>query len=688
MSVLKMQRISICALKKDRKAILEKLQSLGVLEVDIAVGGDAVGGDSVGGDGVGGEGYFRKMDTAGQRAGFERAAAAADQALDVLERYVPEKKSMFAALEGKLLIGRGQALEVEENRREILRTAKKICGLDREHAEKLAEAVRIRNSIEGLAPWMSLDVPLKDSATKRTVLFPGTMPGGMTLEAICEVIAEKAPDAAGADIRIISSEQSMVYLAVVCLKEDAAAVEDALRSAGFARPAQTWEKTPAEEREELEQQEKTCAAETAEIEEQIRELSEHRTEIKIAADYYRVRADKYEVLGELPQSERTFVISGYIPQCEAGHVESWLSERYDCAVDIEDLKEDEEPPVILKNNPFSMNMEGVVESYGLPHKGELDPTTIMSFFYVFFFGMMLSDAAYGAIVAVVCAVLVRKFPRMSPGMKKSLKLFFYCGLSTLVWGILFGGYFGNIVDIVSEKFFGTVVTVPALWFIPLNDPMKLLVFSLLFGVIHLFTGLGIKGYLCLRDGKVMDFFCDVVLWFMLLVGLILMLLPSDIFASIAQTQIVFPGWLNTLAGILAAAGAIGIVLMSGRDKKNPALRIALGAYDLYNITGWLSDVLSYSRLLALGLATGVIASVINQMGSMLPDNIVGVIFFIVIFLAGHTLNLAINLLGAYVHTNRLQFVEFFGKFYEGGGRPFEPFKENTKYADVKEETIP
>ena len=683
MSVLKMQRISICALKKDRKAILEKLQSLGVLEVDITVGGDGVSGD-----GVNGDGYFRKMDTAGQRAGFERAAAAADQALDVLERYVPEKKSVFAALEGKLLIGRGQALEIEENRREILRTAKKICGLDREHAEKLAEAVRIRNSMEGLAPWMSLDVPLKDSATKRTVLFPGTMPGGTTLDSICEVIAEKAPDAAGADIRIISSEQSMVYLAVVCLEEDAQAVEDALRSAGFARPAQTWEKTPSEEREELEQQENTCAAETAEIEEQIRELSEHRTEIKIAADYYRVRADKYEVLGELPQSERTFVISGYIPQCEAGHVESWLSERYDCAVDIEDLKEDEEPPVILKNNPFSANMEGVVESYGLPHKGELDPTTIMSFFYVFFFGMMLSDAAYGAIVAVVCAVLVRKFPRMSPGMKKSLKLFFYCGLSTLVWGILFGGYFGNIVDIVSEKFFGTAVAVPALWFIPLNVPMKLLVFSLLFGVIHLFTGLGIKGYLCLRDGKVMDFFCDVVLWFMLLVGLILMLLPSDIFASIAQTQIVSPGWLNTLAGILAAAGAIGIVLMSGRDKKNPALRIALGAYDLYNITGWLSDVLSYSRLLALGLATGVIASVINQMGSMLPDNIVGVIFFIVIFLAGHTLNLAINLLGAYVHTNRLQFVEFFGKFYEGGGRPFEPFKENTKYADVKEETIP
>ena len=154
-----------------------------------------------------------------------------------------------------------------------------------------------------------------------------------------------------------------------------------------------------------------------------------------------------------------------------------------------------------------------------------------------------------------------------------------------------------------------------------------------------------------------------------------------------QEKNITPGRRLVAAVVLAAAGAAGIVLMSGREKKNPALRIALGAYDLYNITGWLSDVLSYSRLLALGLATGVIASVINQMGSMLPNNAAGVIFFIVIFIVGHTLNLAINLLGAYVHTNRLQFVEFFGKFYEGGGKPFEPFKENTKYADIKEETI-
>ena len=661
MAVLKMQRISICALKKDRKAILEKLQSMGVLEVNHVIDEDE---------------DFKKMDTAGQRMGFEKAAASVDQALAILEKYIPEDKSVFAALEGKRLVEPEEERRVQEERRELLKTAKTIHDLDREYAEQVVNITKLRNSIESLKPWLALDVPLKPADTKRVGMFLGTMPGGTTAESVYGILAEKASEAE-ADVHLISSEQSMVYLAVLCLKEDMPSVEDALRSAGFARPSQTWDTVPAVQKEKLEQQIADCQDKISEIKKDIEGLSKQREKLKIAADYYRVRADKYAVLGDLPQSERTFVISGYIPKCEAPHVADYLAARYDCMVDVEELKEDEEAPVILKNNPFSMNMEGIVESYGLPHKGELDPTTIMSFFYIFFFGMMLSDAAYGAIVSIVCGILVWKFPRMSDSMKKSLKLFFYCGLSTLVWGILFGGYFGNIVDIVSEKFFGTAVTVPALWFIPLNDPMKLLVFSLLFGVIHLFVGLGIKGYLCLRDGKAMDFFCDVVLWFLLLVGLIFMLLPSDIFASIAQTNIVFPGWLNTAAKVLAVIGASGIVLMSGRENKNPALRIALGAYDLYNITGWLSDALSYSRLLALGLATGVIASVINQMGSMLPNNVVGVIFFIVIFIVGHALNLAINLLGAYVHTNRLQFVEFFGKFYEGGGRPFAHVKEET-----------
>ncbi len=554
MAVLQMQKISICALKKDRKAVLEKLQRMKVMEISQILEEDP---------------DFTTMDTRQERMELEKSASLSDQALEILDRYAPEKKSMFSALEGKAMIEADDYQKVVDQKEQLLCTVKRILALDKEKAEQKAGILKLENSMESLTPWMDLHVPMN---------YGGT------------------------------------------------------------------------------------------------------------ADDYRVRAEKYEVLGKLPQSERAFFITGYAPAKDTGRIEESLTKAFTCVIDIEGIKEDEESPTLLSNNSFSASMEGIVESYGLPKRGEFDPTTIMSFFYVFFFGMMLSDAAYGAIIAAACFVLLKKFPRMSRGMYQSIKMFMYCGISTLIWGILFGGYFGNIVDIVSQKFFGTTITVPALWFIPLNDPMKLLMYSMLFGMIHLFVGLGIKGYMCLKEKKILDFFCDVVLWFMLLIGLILMLLPSEIFSSISQIQIVFPDAVNLVAKGLAIAGAVGILLMSGRDKKNPALRLALGAYDLYNITGWLSDVLSYSRLLALGLATGVIASVINQMGSMLPNNIAGVILFLVIFVIGHTLNLAINLLGAYVHTNRLQFVEFFGKFYEGGGRAFHPFAPDTKYVDVKEES--
>ena len=671
MAVLQMQRISICALKHDRKAILEKLQSMGMIEMH------QVAQDEAG---------FEKMDTQSAKSSFEKRVQITENALDVLNQYTPEKKSMFASLEGNELIDKKTMEAAAAKQEAVMEVAGLLIADHKKIAEAQAEIVKRNTQIEALTPWMSLEVAMNYPGTKKTAMLLGTMAAETTLEMIYGKLAEDHPEIEAVDISVISQDKDAVYLSVFCMKDQAADVENTLRTAGFSRPVVSTEQIPAKQKEELEEQIRKIEQTIADIRGEIISYAEDREELKIIGDYYRMRAEKYEVLGTLPQSRRTFIISGYAAKEAIPAIQKGIGDAYDCVIDVEELKEDEEPPVILKNNGFSESVEGVLESYGLPHKGEIDPTAIMSFFYVFFFGMMLSDAAYGAVVAIVCAILVKKYPRMSQSMAKSLKLFFYCGVSTLVWGVLFGGYFGNIVDIVSEKFFGHTVTVPALWFVPLNDPMKLLVYSLLFGTIHLFVGLGIKGYLCLKDGKVVDFICDVVLWFVMLIGLILMLLPSDIFASIAQTTIVFPAALNTAAKVMAAGGAIGIVLMSGRANKNPALRLALGAYDLYNVTGWLSDALSYSRLLALGLATGVIASVINQMGAMLPNNVIGVILFIVIFIVGHVLNLAINLLGAYVHTNRLQFVEFFGKFYGGGGKAFEPFKENTKYVDVKEET--
>ena len=670
MAVLQMQRISICALKRDRKAILEQLQSMGVMEMH------QVAQDETG---------FEKMDTQSAKVSFEKRVQLTENALDVLNQYAPEKKSMFASLEGNELIDKADWDEVAVKQEAVMDVADLLIADHKKIAEAQAEIVKLQTQIESLAPWMSLEVPMNYPGTKKTAMFLGTIAADMTLEMVYEKIAEDNPDLEAFDISVISQDRDAVYLSVFCLKEQAAEVENALRTCGFSRPAMVSEEIPAERKQKLEAQIAQIQAEIAGIKDDINAHAKDREELKIIGDYYRMRAEKYEVLGTLPQSKRTFIISGYAAKEVIPAVEKAIGEAYDCVIDVEELKEDEEPPVILKNNGFSESVEGVLESYGLPHKGEIDPTTIMSFFYVFFFGMMLSDAAYGAIIAIVCLVVLKKFPRMSAGMRKSMKMFMYCGLSTLVWGVLFGGYFGDVVDVVSSTFFGKELTIKPLWFAPLNDPMKLLIYSMGFGLVHLFVGLGIKGYMLLKDGKVLDFFCDIVLWYIFLIGLIMMLLPSDIFASIAQTKIVFPAALVTLSKALAIIGAVGLLLMSGRSSKNPALRLALGAYDIYNITGWLSDVLSYSRLLALGLATGVIASVVNQMGSMLGKSVFGVILFIVVFIVGHTMNLAINLLGAYVHTNRLQFVEFFGKFYEGGGKPFEPFRAETKYVDIKEE---
>ena len=670
MAVLQMQRISICAMKKNRKAILEELQSLGVLEIDAAEL----------------DPELKTMDTMNARLIFEKNASLCDQAIEILDEFSKEKQSMLASLAGKPLIGRKQEEEAIRDQEEILRTAREIQGYRKKLTENNAAAVKIEQQEAALAPWLKLDIPMNFGGTAKAAVLVGSIDGNITLDQVYSQLAADAPQLEAFDIREISNDAGKLSLVVVCLKAQAQELEEALRMQGFARPAQLVSEVPAQELENLKNEVVRIQEESEQIREQIRDLHDRKNSLQLVSDYFRIRAQKYEVLGQLRQSESTFFVTGYLPKKQVSAMEKRLTEKYDIVFEAEDA-EGENVPVALQNGKFGAAGEGVLAAFGLPGKGEIDPSTIMTACYVFLFGLMLSDAAYGLIVFAVCLGVLLKFPRMESGMQKSIRLFMYCGLSTLFWGVMFGGYFGDAVDVISQTFFGTHVTVPAVWFVPLNDPMKLLVYAMLFGVIHMYTGMAIKGYICLRDKRYVDFICDVVLWLCLLTGLILMLLPSSIFASVSQMYIVFPEPVNLLAKGMAIGGAVGILLMSGRRKKNKwGLRLALGAYDLYGITSWLSDVLSYSRLLALGLATGVIASVINQMGSMLPNNIAGVILFLVIFVIGHTLNLAINLLGAYVHTNRLQFVEFFGKFYEGGGRAFHPFTPDTKYVDVKEES--
>ena len=670
MAIVQMQRINICALKKNRKAILERLQELGAMEIDIQLEDDNL---------------CEKQDVANSRALFERRAQTADQALAILNIYVPEKKGMLDSLAGKPLVEKELFEKAAENQDQYMATASRIVTLDKQIAESKAAVLKVQNQVEALAPWLSLTVPVSYTGTQKTAVLIGTMPNPQDQQSILNLLAGAVPDVEAVDVELISTDKDFTYLAVICMKQDAGKVEEVLRTGGFSKPSSPVQKIPEEYKKDLEAEIAKAQEQVKQLESELAECAVSRQDLELISDYYRTRAEKYRILGEIPQTASTFAISGYVPAAKADAIVKELSEHYGAAAETEGIKEEEEPPVLLHNNRFSESVEGVLASFGLPAKGEIDPTFFTSIFYVFLFGLMLSDAAYGLIVSLACGIVLLKFPRMETNLRKSVQLFFWCGLSTLFWGVLFGGYFGDALDVISETFFGHKISIPALWFVPLNEPMRMLLYSMLFGVIHLFTGLALKGYMCIRDHKYMDFVCDVIFWYMLLLGLIGLLIPSSMFAGIAGKQIVFPAALNAAAKWSAILGAVGIVLFSGRSSKNPALRIALGAYDLYNITGWLSDVLSYSRLLALGLATGVIASVVNQMGSMGGKSIGGVILFIIVFVIGHVFNMAINLLGAYVHTCRLQYVEFFGKFYEGGGKPFEPFKLKTKYVDLKEE---
>lgn len=675
MAVLQMQKIHICATKKNRKKILELLQRKGVVQIHSFRDEDEM---------------FRRTDTSSFRADYERYAVSAEQSLEILNKYSPEKKGMLSSLNGKKQITEEEYDEITRKQEDIIHKASKIIKLQKLITESQANAQKIIAQKESLVPWLSLDVPISMRGTRKTSVFIGTLPGRLNEEEITLKLSEQlGENDVPFETEVISADDTQTCIFVICNRDFSEITEEALRSIGFSRPSISSKVTPEEQTNLLEKDLEEEQKKAEEYKAKIVALSEIRSKLEEVCDYYKMRADKYEVLGELLQSKHVFFIDGYIPKREADGVQKELTENFDCVVEFEDIKESEKAPVLLQNNAFTAPTEGVLESFGLPKKGEIDPTPIMSVFYYLLFGLMLSDAAYGFIMALGCFICVKKFPNMSDGIQKMMKMLGYCGLSTMFWGILFGSYFGDAVQVISSLFFGKEVAVPALWFVPLDEPMRMLIYCFLFGLIHLFTGLAIKGYMAVRDKRWRDFFGDFVLWVMLLGGLLIMLLPSQLFASISQMEFNFSATVVTIGKVSAILGAVGILLMDGRDSKNWFKRLAKGAYGLYGVTSWLSDVLSYSRLLALGLATGVIASVINSMGGMVVEiagKFVGGIFFAVIFIGGHLFNLAINVLGAYVHTNRLQFVEFFGKFYEGGGEAFNPFKANTKYVNIKEET--
>ena len=416
---------------------------------------------------------------------------------------------------------------------------------------------------------------------------------------------------------------------------------------------------------EIGEAEKACA----QTEKEIGGLYPLARSIECLYDQLVMERDREKARANLLKTGRTFMLEGWVPVPRIDAVEE-LIKKYECCSAYEEPDEDENVPVLTENGSLSEPFEAITDMYSKPAYRGIDPTALFSFFYAMFFGIMLSDAGYGIVIAAACFIVLKKYD-LEGMTRRMIKMFFYCGLSTVFWGALFGGWFGDFIQVAARVMFNKEITVPALWFNPIDDPTRLLIWSLVFGVIHLFLGMGIKAYMLIKRGHFWDAVFDVFSWYMVIAGAAMWLAGGAVSEALVK-----PGM------YIAIAGALILLLTGGRNNKGIG-KITGGLSALYDITSYVSDILSYSRLLALGLATGVIATVVNTMGSLLGGGVAGTIVLLIVFVIGHTFNLAINALGAFVHSSRLQYIEFFGKFYEDGGDEFEPLRKNTKYVRIE-----
>lgn len=660
MAKLEIKRIEILALIEDSKMILDSIQRKGVMEISDYEEHEAL----------------YKLSTSQSLSIFEKSMATAISAQSVLDTYAPQKKPLLSTIEGRTELTASEFVNKSENVDLTLRKCYELNALKKTILDNRAEIVRNEALMDSIRPWLDLDIPMKVKGTAKTQVIIGSLPSLFTQESLLVAISQELPEVEEIDAQVVYSAKDQSCVVVFCLKEDAIVVEQALRGLGFARPSETYSTIPKEYLEKIENKNVQSRRKIEDAEDKIKTFADSRNDIEFVIDYFTLRLEKYESLEKISLSENIFVLKGFIPKNRAFALAEELEKKYAAAVTITRPEEDKELPVLLKNNDFVAPVESVTEMYSLPSKGDVDPNPIMAFFYYVFFGIMLSDGGYGLVMVISMLVAKKKF-NLEEKTKKTVNFFLYCGISTTFWGAMFGGWFGDIIQIVGKEFFNRDIPSLAIWFEPVQDPMKLLLYSFLFGIIHLFVGLGVRFSILWKMGKKLDAVLDVIPVYLLVLGV------APLGAGVVITV---PTAIATVGKYLALVGAVLIVLTAGRSTKNIIGKLGGGLYGLYNAgAGYMSDILSYSRLLALGLSTGVIASVVNVLGTI-PSNLVFKGFLLVfVFIVGHTVNIAVNLIGAYVHTSRLQYVEFFSKFYEGGGRAFTPLKADTKYYRFKEE---
>ncbi len=646
MAIVKMKRLHMTAMSGDREEILRLLQHMGCVEV---VQPEVDPEDPLWAGLV-------QPDTPGLAAAHEEKAQA-ERALEILKQYAPVKSGLLAPKPG---LSEGELLS-EASAQQARAAARQVNDLARRLAAIRAEMNKLEAQKEVLRPWMDLDLPLETGSTDQVTIQLGTLPANLPMNQ-----AEGELQAAGelAQLTEVYTERDLRYCMLVCHASQAEGALEALKALGWSRAnLRDWTGTAAENLGRLYQETKALREEAASIEQELSGMGELNASLRQLSDLAGIDAAREESKGKLLDTAQTFFLEGWVPEESWPALEKALA-PYPCACEVEDPAEEDHPsvPVRLKNNWFTRPLNMVTDMYSLPAYGSLDPNPLMAPFFILFYGMMMADMGYGLIMMIAAAVVIKKARPDGATMQYMMPLLGLCGVSTFLWGAATGGFFGDLIPQLRAILGGGEAADYALpkLFDPMDKAVNVLVGALILGVLQIFTGMAVSMYKQLRRGETMAALCNEGAWFLVFI-------------------LAGAGYVTGAVGPCVAAILVLLALTQGYGKKGVVGKF-IGIFgSLYNnATGYFSDILSYSRLMALMLAGAVTAQVFNTLGAMTGN----VVVFFVIAMVGNALNFALNILGCFVHDMRLQCLEYFGRFYEDGGRPFRPLDLDTRYYKV------
>ncbi|NLM14790.1 MAG: V-type ATP synthase subunit I [Clostridiaceae bacterium] len=644
MAIVKMDRLTIVGLEKDKNDIVEALTNLGAFEV-ISERGDDLSASEV-----------ATTDPDSRLAALQHDITRLERVIELNRTLHPEKKALFA---GKRKVSEAIFRQAVSREDDLLAAVSRIEHNQATAAELSVQQHRLQAAQTMLEPWQDLDLDLAEEGTKSVCLFLCSADSADQVNQLREALNEDVPESF---LHIAAEDENGLRLVVAAWRPRASVVQGHLRRLNFnPLPLQGEKGTP---RQQMDANAGLLAANEAELDRIQRdniELTRDGKSFEILYDALTIRYDRLKTVSSLSGTQKTFWMEGWVPFNLVAEVTKGLERHFLVATAHRPAAADEEFPILFNNRKLVKPYEVVVEMFGPPCCREVDPTPVMAPFFFIFFGIMLSDVGYGLILVALCAWLTFKV-KPSGELGRLSRMFLLSGVSAVTWGFIFGGYFGNIISVLS----GQTFDIPPIWFNPMNDPIQLLLVSVVLGVIHLFAGLGVQAYMLFKTNRAIDAILDIFPIYALIIGLALLVLVE-----------------GPVGMILTIAALAVMVLFGGRESKNPVLRILNGLMSIYNnLAGYLGDILSYTRVLALVMATSVIAMVFNLLGFIGGPTFGGILLFIPVALIGHTLNLSLSALSAYVHTSRLQYVEFFGKFYEGSGRIWRPLDWKTRFIEI------